>query len=85
MVTKKNSGARNLHRLVSAVAFIANLLQNVVKDRQVTLRQVGRSPRRSSGLVCSARCMRHGRGACMARDCPVARSLHALSFFLGIP
>lgn len=38
-VTRKNSGARNLHRLVSAVSFIATLLQNVVKDPSATLRQ----------------------------------------------
>ena len=43
-ITRKNSGARNLHRLVSAVSFIANLLQNVVKDPSATLRQARHRP-----------------------------------------
>ena len=38
-VTKKNSGARNLHRLLSAVSFVANLLQNLAKDPATTLHQ----------------------------------------------
>ncbi|CAL8471934.1 g11476 [Coccomyxa elongata] len=38
-VTKKNSCARNLHRLLSAVSFVANLLQNLAKDSSVTLHQ----------------------------------------------
>ena len=39
-VTKKNSGSRNLHRLLTAVLFVSGLLQNMVKDSATTLRQV---------------------------------------------
>jgi hypothetical protein len=39
-VTKKNSGSRNLHRLLTAVLFVSGLLQNMAKDSATTLRQV---------------------------------------------
>jgi len=39
-VTKKNSGSRNLHRLLTAVLFVSGLLQNMAKDSTTTLRQV---------------------------------------------
>ena len=53
-VTKKNSGARNLHRLVSAVSFVANLLANVVKDPTCTLRQVRRGTAKAHLTRCNA-------------------------------
>ncbi len=37
-VTTKNSGARNLSRLLSGVAFIAGLLQRLAADPAVSLR-----------------------------------------------
>lgn len=36
-VTTKNSTARNLHRLVSAVDFIKVLMANLAKDPKMTL------------------------------------------------
>lgn len=36
-VTTKNSPARNLHRLISAVDFIKFLMQNLAKDAKMTL------------------------------------------------
>ena len=39
-VTKKNSGSRNLHRLLTAVLFVSGLLQNMAKNSATTLRQV---------------------------------------------
>ena len=39
-VTKKNSGSRNLHRLLAAVLFVSGLLQNMAKNSATTLRQV---------------------------------------------
>ncbi|CAK0783144.1 hypothetical protein CVIRNUC_006340 [Coccomyxa viridis] len=38
-VTKKNSGSRNLHRLLTAVLFVSGLLQNMAKNSATTLRQ----------------------------------------------
>ena len=39
-MTKKNSGSRNLHRLLTAVLFVSGLLQNMAKNSATTLRQV---------------------------------------------
>lgn len=36
-VTTKNSGARNLHRLRTAILFIQQLFQRLVADREATL------------------------------------------------
>ena len=47
-VTKKNSGSRNLHRLLTAVLFVSGLLQNMAKDSAATLRQVTCSTAKSN-------------------------------------
>lgn len=47
-VTKKNSGSRNLHRLLTAVLFVSGLLQNMAKDSAAPLRQVTCSTAKSN-------------------------------------
>ena len=53
-VTKKNSGSRNLHRLLTAVLFVSGLLENMAKEPTTTLRQVRPSFPQLKVCECSA-------------------------------
>ena len=76
-VTKKNSGSRNLHRLLTAVLFVSGLLQNMAKDSAATLRQVTCSTAKSNAANGFLHCISVQVAAVQALHCKAQYPLPA--------